>query len=843
MRPPVFAGTLGALMDLRHTLRTLRRAPWYSATVVGVIAIGMALSTTVFAVVDGVLFKPLTYPQASQLVAIEPGFKNLPAAPTPSASLIRRIPGASVRDVADWQAAAPDALITGIQARQSTGMGEGVNESLLGVGLVQRNFFDTVGVRPLVGGFAATDFDREEIVRPVVITHELWQSRFKGASDTIGRTYIDDTTTGRGFRVVGVMPRGFVFPSRHTAVSFIAPYVPTPDVARDPARRNLFEIIARLPEGMSIDVLRERVEPGMATTAAAFPARGPKPEGWSERSWRMQGPFDHANVVPLASAMGSNERPLFRSIFLAVLMLLVLGALNISGLMAARGLDRVRELSLRRTLGASGVHIAWIVFSEALVLIAIGAAIGLFLAVPLLQVGIRLLPEDLVLLKAQAIPAIDARVVMFVVLSALVLAVPTTIWPIRRALRTTASSLGDGSRGSTRTRSIGRTVVIVSQVALALVLTTTGALLIASIMGIYANTPAIRSEGVVVLRERMQGSDDGQIGSAARTARINSLVDTVRGVPGVEMVALTEGQLLDGGGGVPWWVPPPAAGTAAARLPVVAQAVTSDFYRVLQPQLVMGRFPTDAELESGAPVIVVSESVARAYWPNASPLGQELTYQRLTLPFSVVGVVKDVRWNQWDADVAAVYGPYAKVGRPGSLTMFIRSRKSAGQITAEVTRAITASDPLMRTTQAGTLDERFADSVRPRRFQSWLFGSFAICALVIVGVGILGLIAMATARRTREMGIRLALGATRDKLVGLLLFEQLRAVAFGVLAGSLVSAWAVRFVKVYLYEITPYDPRVWTAAVVAIVATAIVGTLVPALRTSRVDPVQALKVE
>jgi predicted permease len=823
------------LTDLRYAVRSLWRAPWYSATVIGVIALGMALATTVFAVVDGVLFKLLPYPDADRLVAIEPGFNNLPAPASPSASPAKRVSSASVRDIADWQAAVPDAAITGFQATHWSGMGEGVNEPLFGMALVQPNFFDTIGVRPLVGRLVASDFDHDDAVRPVVITYELWRSRFHGEPDVIGQTYIGDPTSGRGFRVAGVMPRGFVFPS-DVAVNFIAPYVPSPDVLSDPTRRTIHATIARLPQGMSTAAFRARVEAGMAATAAAFPTRQ-KPAGFSDRGWRMQGPFDHADVLPLASELGSTERPLFRAIFLAALVLLAIGGLNVSGLMAARGLDRARELGLRRALGATGLRIARLMFLEALVPIAGGAAIGLALAVPLLQVGLRLLPDDLVLLKPQVAPTIDARVVLFVVLSAILLAIPTTIWPIRRALRTGAAPLANGSRGSTRTRSTGRTVVIVSQVAGALVLTMGGALLVTSIMAVYANTPAIRTDGVVVLREEMQGPSAGM-------GRINALLDTLRRLPGVDGVALTEGQLLDGGGGVPWWSPPPAA--ASSRLQVVAEAVTSDFYRVLQPRLVMGRFPTDAELEGDAPVIIVSESVARTYWPNASPLGQTLNYwspSHVFAPFAVVGVVKDVRWNEWDTEVASIYGPYARVSRSANLTVFIRTGRSAGQITAGATQAIAATDPLMRTRRAGTLDEFFADSVRPRRFQSWLFGSFAMAALVIVGVGIFGLIAMATARRTREMGIRLALGATRDGLIGLLLREQLRAVILGVIVGSLVSSWAVRFVKVYLYEITPYDPRVWTVAVAAIVATAAVGTLIPSLRASRVDPVQALRAE
>jgi predicted permease len=829
------------LADLRYAVRSLRRAPWYSAAVIVVIALSMALSVTVFAVVDGVLFKPLPYPDSDRLVAIEPGFNNLPAAPllVGSSVKLRRSLSVSVQDIAGWQAAAPDVPITGIRASSWPAMGEGVNEVRFGVGFVQRNFFETVGVQPMVGGLATSDFDHEDVVLPVVITYELWQSRFHGVSDVLGQTHVDDPTTGRGFRIVGVMPRGFVFPSAAERVSFIAPYVPTPDVLRDPSRRTIFESIARLPQGMSLAALRARVEVGMRATAAAFPSK-PRPTGYSDRAWRMQGPFDHAEVLPLARTLGRTERPLFGAIFLAALILLALGGLNVSGLMAARGLDRARELGLRRALGGTGFRIARLVFLEALVPIAAAAAVGLSLAVPLLQVGLRLLPDDLVLLKPQAEPAIDARVVLFVLLNVIALAVLTSIWPIRRALRTGATPLSDGSRGSGRTRSVGRTVVIVAQVAGALVLTIGGALLVTSTMVVYSNTPAIRTDGTVVLREEMQGPS----GMNDRTIRARALLETLRRVPGVEGVALTEGQVLVGGGGVPWWRPPPAVATS--RLQVVAQAVTSDFYRVLQPELVIGRFPTDLEMESDAPVIVVSESVAAAYWPNASPLGETLTYwrdQTHTEPFAVVGVVKDVRWNQWDTEVAAIYGPFARVSRSANLTVFIRTRKSVGEITASATQAISTMDPLIRTTHSGTLSELFADSVRPRRFQSWLFGSFAVAALAIVGVGILGLIAMATARRTKEMGIRLALGATGDKLVGLLLREHLRAVVLGIITGSLVSAWAVRFVKAYLYQVTPYDPRVWTAAVAAIVATAVLGTLIPALRASRVDPVQALRVE
>ena len=830
------------LADIRYALRALWRAPWYAATVIGVIALGMALATTVFAVVDGVLFKPLPYPDPSQLVAIEPGFATLPA-PTVAASVAsaRRVTSSvSPLDVANWRAAAPDIAITAFRSQRWGGLGEGVNQTSYGVATIEPGFFDTVGVHPAVGGFVDADFDHEDKLRPVVITHSLWRTRFHAMPDVVGQQIISDPIEHRGVRVVGVMPAGFVFPSSSADVSFLTPFVPDRARAQDPTFRNFFDVIARVPAGTSADALRVRLEAGSAVTAAAFPVR-PKPAGWSDRGWRMQGPYDQVNVAPLATRLGRDERPLFSAVFAAAVVLLLLGGLNISGLMTARGLDRARELTLRRALGASGASIARLVFVEAVLPIGIGALAGLALAVPLLRLGARLLPEELVLLRTQSTVAIDPRVVFFMLISALVLAVLTTIWPIRRALSPTGSALAEGGRGSSRTRSIGRTVIIVAQVAAALVLTVAGGLLVTSILVVYAHRPPLRTEGVVVLGEQLLGAGNRINKAPERTPRINTLIETIRRVPGVELVALTDQQTLVGGNNPSWFDAPPQASNA--RLVVSVHAVTSDFYRVLEPQLVIGRFPTDAELTSDAPVIVISESVARAYWPQASPIGQTLNARPELTPYAVVGVVRDVPWNSWDTEVASIYGSYARLSRWPHPTVFIRTRMSVSQTLAAVTSAMAAVDPLISTERAGALEEVFADTVRPRRFQSWLFGSFAICALIIVGVGILGLIAMATASRTKEMGIRLALGATRDHLIGLLLREQLRAVVAGVIIGSLVSAWAVRFLKVYLYQITAYDPRVWAAAVVAILATAAVGTLIPALRASRVDPVRALSVE
>jgi hypothetical protein len=271
--------------------------------------------------------------------------------------------------------------------------------------------------------------------------------------------------------------------------------------------------------------------------------------------------------------------------------------------------------------------------------------------------------------------------------------------------------------------------------------------------------------------------------------------------------------------------------------------VTGDFYDVLGLSPIEGRVHTEAELRSGAPLLVVSDSVARAYWPGQSAVGQTLVYGFGNVPYTVVGVVPDVRWFAWDLESPMMYGPFAPLLRSSLLTFFVRTGGAHGPRLDELLRVALAADPLARPTTAMRLDDLFRESVAIRRFQSWLFGGFAVAALVVMGCGIFGLLAMSTARRTKEIGVRCALGATRPVLALQLVREQTTALIAGLVVGGGVAVWAVQLVRGYMYELSVADPRIWGAAAGLIVAMGVAGAIIPAVRASRIDPLVALRTE
>lgn len=833
--PPRRGAQMGS--DLRFTFRSLRASSWYSAAVVGVVTVTIALATTTVAIVDGVLFKPLPYPDAGRLVQLLPGFHEaVPLSATTGG--LNRAYGASEVDLRNWQAVVPDVPMTGFRVQPWMGLGSGVNDSAAGVASIQESFFRVVGVAPLMGGFTSEDFVASPRLKPVIILYDIWQSRFGGAADVVGREIITDRAGGYGVRIVGVMPRGFVFPSTLAEARFLTPLINPPESRNDPRARVFLGVIARLPRDVTPRMLTDRLQPALNATAAQFPPAGPKPSGWSDAAWHRQGPYELVEVAPMSEALARRAGPMFRAVLAAVLLLVTIAAANVSSLMEARALERHAEISVRRALGAGPGALARLWIVEAATLLGIGGLLGVAAAPPMIGLITPLLPSTVVLLK----PAqLDWRVAGFVAGALVGMVGLVAVAPVRRTItRQGPGAIDTGRTVSERMRTPGRLAIIGAQVALAFVLTVLGTSLVGSLLAVYANDHPVRTDGVVAVKVHFQGPGASMDVSNPRTARARAIRERLMQVPGVSAVGATAAQVLVGGGAMSWFVPP-ASTTHPPNIDT--WPVTEGFYDALEPELVAGRLPTNDELRSGAPLIVVSERVAHAYWPGASALGQTLTDQPTKEPFTVVGVVKDVRWSSWDTESPVIYAPYSRVGRAPWVTIFLRTHANSGRVIDDALQAIEQRDPMTSVPAAATLDELFRETVSLRRFQSWLFGGFAAAALLVVGVGILGLLGMSVARRTKEVGIRCALGATPRMVTTLMVREPLAAVIGGLIVGGVIAAWAVGFVESYLYQLTTTDPRIWGTATVLIAAMASIGTLIPAVRASRVDPLKALRME
>ena len=799
------------LRSLRQSVGVLLHRPWYTASILTVIAVGFALLASVLAVVDGVLFKPLGYPNESQLVSIRV-----------SSSKSRSTPRIRLDLPAAWTKATPGAVFTGFGV-----WGSGDNR--YGLALVQSNFFDVIGVRPALGGFAPEDFTtRRALIEPRIISHDIFKSQFGGDPGAVGRVVIDNPIAGEGYRVVGVMPPGFSFPNDRGRVGYIAPF----------SALSFATVIARMKPAMTTEEVRQRVLAAPETSV---------PDTITSADRLV---IDQVDVKPIGELLGAGARPLFSAFLAAAVILLAVATLNASSLMAARSLDRARELSVRRALGATPRDIGRLLLAEVALLVGAGAATGLALAIPVLRVVDPLLPDNVALFRAAAV---DWRVAAIVAAVAAVITALATLVLLRQAVAAGVRLQPDRTVTDSG-RSVSRRLVVSIQVALAFVLTVAGSLLVGSLLSVYGQREPITTEGVITIPSRFLDNgptfDPAQAAAwvktdlARRTARVKTMLERLRHVPGVDAAAVTAADLLIGVTPAKFAAP---STMSQARVAVEGQAVSVDFYRVIQPQLVAGRLPTAAEQANDEPVIVVGERVASHYWPNESAIGKTLTdiaKDGLGLTFTVVGVVRDVRWRAWDVTpIPTIYSPFAlRAGFPEP-TFLIRTSADTAGVTRNVLRTMAQADPLLRTQQPVLLDDLFADSVRPRRLQAWLFGSFAAASLLVVGIGILGQLAMSTARRTREVGIRMTFGATPGRILRLIVGEQLVPVIAGLVAGGIGAAWAVRFLGSYLYQLTTTDPRVWTAALGLILLAAVAGTLVPAFRASRIDPTQALRSE
>jgi putative ABC transport system permease protein len=793
---------LGSGNEWRQSLRSLRRTPWYSLTIIGVIALTMTFATTVFAIVDGVLFKPLSYPRAEQLYIVSAPYNLV----------------ASSREMAGWAAAVPDvqmAMRGQIFTAGSTN--EDQPAAVMGT-VVGPGFFEVLGVRAFIGGFRPEHFQPSGGRVPVLVSYRLWRRVLGGDTAIVGKPLDLVGAVNQmmrplpGFEVAGVLPRDFALPFNVETPDVVLPLALSPEQS---SSRNESSAIAlvRIPDGVSVDSVRTRIN-AVAQTQGFRDA--------NSDGVRMSPDVSVYQVLPMLTLYTKSS---FATAFIAAAVLVLIAIVNVSSLALARSRQRRAELALRQALGASRWQLAGLALRETGPLIAIGAGLGLLGAPPLIDAVTSVIGR-IALLKT---PAIDARVVAFSAVTCLVqvLVVVTTM---TRAVPAggVAEAVGRGAAVTTRRRWFSFSLVSL-QVALTMVLAVGGALVMGSLWWAWQQDPGIDPDRVIAMDVAM-----GRETPNDQKARMNAILDRVRAMPDVENIATVGLGFLSRFHAYYTFTWPDGAPTGREE----PFSVSGDFFGMLGMHALEGQLPTPADLERDPDLAVLSARIARKHWPGQSAVGQ--TFRVRTQTYHVVAVVPDARLSSLDdTSYGQVY--LALRGVPGVL--LIKARSNPERLLRSLVADLRSPGSPVGITRAVTLREAYGRALQSRTFYAWFFGGFAACALVIVAVGILGLLAMTSAMRTREMGIRLALGATRDGLVGLLVREQMRSVLTGLLAGGLVASWAVKYVRQYLYQFTMYDTRLWGIAILTILVTAALGAFVPAWRTSRVDPVQALRVD
>jgi predicted permease len=519
--------------------------------------------------------------------------------------------------------------------------------------------------------------------------------------------------------------------------------------------------------------------------------------------------------------------------FGTALALLLVACLNFSSLAIARIRRQWRDLAVRRALGATYVDLLRLLTLEHSVIVMAGAAAGSVGAYLVLAI-VRDLIDGMYMTVLKP-PAIDLRVIAFLALASIACVIAVTAVAARAATRASLrSAIADGGHATRRGR---RWFSIVTfEVAAALVMTVVGALVAGSLMRVWNEDPGLDVDHTAVVSIAPP--------TGASAADIEALMSVAGHLPGVAAAGGAAHSILEGAfnGSVfdtPHGATRPAPGQGFP--PIESIPITHGYLGAAGLRPLAGRLPTDEEFRTGVPVVVVSQRVARRYWPGRQAIGQTLTYAGR--PFTVIGVVADAKYLALDLDEAGeIYWPVAASPTPSVSRLLVRFTSSRDAVTPFVANLRRAC-PQCWVGRAETVTDALGDSIRPRRFSAWLFSAFGIAALAITGVGILGLVAMTTSRRTREMGIRIALGARAATITRQIVGEQLRSIVLGLAIGGLVAAYVVRFVAAYLYKTPTYDPWAWGAAIAVLLTVATMGALVPARRAGRVNPVQALNAE
>lgn len=811
------------IQEMRLAVRTLLRTPGFTVVAVLTLALGIGASTAIFSVVEGVLLRPLPYPEPERIVRV---FQvNDEGGRTPFSH-------PNLEDVR-----ARNRSFTGLAQYAAGVMPVTVGQelSMAGFAMVSGEFFDVVGIHPVLGrGFTPEEASGSG-ASVAVVSHEFWQGVLGGGRDLSSLTLRLQSGT---VSVVGVLPPGFTFPD-NADVDVIAPYMERQDPSRT---AHNWKVLGRLRGDVTLAQARQDL---------SAIARQLKAE-YGDDTWMVG-----AAVVPLHEQLVGNVRPALLVLLAASAVLLLIACANVVNLLLSRMAMRQRELAVRLALGAGTGRLVRQFIAEALVLSLAGGAVGVLLAAWGVAALLALEPGQLPRLEGIGVNATVLGYALGVsILTATSLGLLLAWRATRADVRNTLASSQRTMAGGASSRRI-RTAVVVAEVAMTIVLLAGAGLLVRSFERLLSVDPGFRTEGAVLMEAMLPGGQDPQF--AARNARfLDGLIERIRAVPGVERVGLTNAPPLSGRGANGMFLildrpdevqnfedwrriaeNPDRTGYAEYR------HASGDYFRAMGIPLVAGRLFDERDHADAPHVAVISESLARTRWPGEDPIGKIIQFGNMDgdlRAMMIIGVVGDVRHESLEAEPSPTfYGNVLQRPIMGQVSVVITGPGAR----AAIGPARTAAHSLDPTVPVGfqTIEEAFSDSLAERRFSMLLLGIFALVALIVAAAGLYGVVSYLVAQRTREIGIRIAVGAGPESVMRMVVGQGAALAALGVACGIFAALALTRFLSGMVYGVATTDPITFVGVATVLLAVAALASWVPARRAVRLDPMVALREE